>query len=64
MSQAGQMKHNGEKNGRSKLKIEDVIKIREAIKTEAKLNNIAHLYNVSKSTIKNIKNNKTWRYDV
>lgn len=59
-----QMNQNGIKNSMAKLTNEDVIEIIKELKkpncrTDSK---IAQQYDVSRKTINNIKNNKTWRH--
>ena len=55
--------HLGDKNGRSKLKEEDVLKIRSLHKNGIQNTEIYKLYpQVSKVTIRNIINNKTWTH--
>lgn len=54
---------SGDKNGRSKLKEEDVLKIRSLHKDGIQNTEIYKLYpQVSKVTIRDIINNKTWTY--
>lgn len=52
----------GDKNGMAKLKNEDVPEIRKLISKGFSFNKIASLYNVSKSTIKSIRNKRNWTY--
>lgn len=51
---------NGEKNGNSKLKNSDVYNIR--FKENASLNQIAEKYGVSKKSVLNIKQGKSWKH--
>ena len=51
----------GEKNKNSKLKKEDVLTIRNLLLKDENIKYIAELYNVSISTIKDIKNYRTWK---
>lgn len=59
-----QMNQNGEKNSMNVLKEEQVIEIIKLIKSPKHLRDqkIADMYGVSRKTINNIKNNKTWTY--
>lgn len=52
----GSLHHN------SKLKEEDVISIIKLLKQNKTQNSIALLFNVSRSTIKNIKEKRNWKY--
>ena len=52
----------GEKNGASKLKDVDVIKIKELLSKGVKGCEIAKAFNISQSTISEIKNNKKWTH--
>ena len=44
-----------------KLNIENVIDIKTRLKNNEKINDVAKIYNVHRSTISNIKNNKKWK---
>lgn len=50
----------GENNYKAKLKNEDVSKIKQLLSQNVKQIEIAKMFNVSKMTISNIKNNKSW----
>lgn len=51
----------GEKNGRAKLKVTDVIEIRKMIEDEIDMVSIAKKYSVGQSTIFGIKWKQTWK---
>lgn len=53
--------NKGEKHYNSKLKKEDIEKIKEMLNNSISQKEIAKLFNVSKQTISNIKNNKNWK---
>jgi hypothetical protein len=56
-----QYDRNGEKNGRAKLTIEDVVTIRSLYNnTNTSERKLAKEFNVNSGTIHNILNNKTW----
>lgn len=65
-NQEDRVKHGtdikGSKCKTSKLKEEEVIKIKELIKKKVKLKYIAEIYKVSESTIKAIKQNRNWAH--
>jgi len=50
----------GESDYKAKLKNEDVLKIKKLLSQNVKQTDIAKMFNVSKMTISNIKNNKSW----
>lgn len=52
----------GERNGSSKLKDSDVIKIKKLLSEGVKSYKIAEMFNISQSTISEIKNNKKWTH--
>lgn len=52
--------NKGENHYNSKLKKEDIIKIKEMLKNNITQVEISRQFNVSKQTISNIKNNKNW----
>lgn len=52
----------GEECSFSKLKINDVLKIKLMIKNGILLSNICKIYNVSHTLIRKIKNNKVWKH--
>jgi group I intron endonuclease len=56
------LKLRGENNPRAKLKEEDIIDIRNMLKEGKSLRNIAKLYNVSKTTIRDINIGKLWKH--
>ena len=51
----------GERNGKAKLKADDIPLIRERLNNKEPVKDIANDYNVSIHTIYDIKNNKTWQ---
>lgn len=51
--------NNGEKNGMSKMKKEDIIKIREMRKTMS-IKYVAYFFNISHSQVSSIANKKSW----
>ena len=53
---------NGENNGRSKLKSNDILKIRKLCIQGSSQKDIAKQFHVHTTTISNIKNNKTWKH--
>ncbi|MFS0905746.1 NUMOD3 domain-containing DNA-binding protein [Priestia aryabhattai] len=63
MSEAKKGKYNGDKNPKAKLTEKDALEIIDLLKsniyTQTK---IAEIYNVTKVTISDIKNNKTWKH--
>lgn len=52
--------NKGENHYNSKLKKQDIIKIKEMLNNNITQKEISILFNVSKQTISNIKNNKNW----
>jgi predicted XRE-type DNA-binding protein len=53
----------GENNNKSKLTKQDVLKIRELYSTNLySQKNLGEMFNVSKTSIRNIINNKTWKH--
>jgi len=54
----------GERNGNSKMKIDDVVNVSTLYKTGISQANIAKIYGVSQTNIGNIINKKTWRENV
>jgi hypothetical protein len=53
--------HKGESNGMSKLSSQDVLEIRELLKTIT-LKEIAKIYNISPQSVWNIKHKKRWKH--
>lgn len=52
----------GERNGQSKLTVDDVIAIKALLKTSVTQKSIAQMFNVSPRAISDINNNKTWAH--
>lgn len=53
--------HQGERNGRSKLKFDDITQIKQLLKTTT-VANIAKMYGVSRMIIYRIKKGQSWRH--
>lgn len=58
----GLQNNKGSNHPQHKLIESDVLEIRNLLKTNIKINDIAKLYNVSRSTIESIKYNYHWRH--
>jgi len=56
------IKNQGEKHGNSKLKENDVLDIRKEIKDGTKQTILAKKYNVTKGTIYDIKERRSWKH--
>lgn len=51
----------GTKNGRSKLTEQNVLEIKELVKTNTTISEIARQFSVDRKVIRDIRDNKTWR---